>query len=619
VATAGAGTQLDRYCTELQTWQNQLRELYDLSDKLWRKWRIVPEEKDPNSAFLSQVRVPYTFHHVEVVVPRIIGTEPKLRYKAIDGVEDQPVAQLHTGVANWQMPRMRFKLHAKRFIRQGLVTGYSVAKTGWARDTADVTYLERATEYDDQLDTMLTVDRQRTVSDVLIKNQPFFETVNIRDFVSLRYLRKLQKLGVYSNVADVEPDSTTRLMDSRQDQWDHQGIVISDDAAANDEFALVELWERWTDEHLCAIASPFGKTVELRSESNPYWHGQKPYCDWSPIPELFQLQGMGIVHALFDLNEDLNTMRRQRSDGVAFNVIPAFKGRGIAAKALTLYPGKFFPVDELTDIEPLYQPAVDFAALERYEEATKIDMQNMSGAAAPLSGDQSSAGQAATTATGVSTITSESNKRLEEMRDEFAQRTLYRFGVQLASMNAQFMDEGTAADFSDDPNALASWVEMVNTNRPPELPPLEAPKGGIVQVDGSWLAARGRLEVIPQVGQDDELNRVQKRSDATQVVQALGPFLAMQPPAVNLEATVAYVLEQFDVPADVRAKIGDNSREQMLMQLMQVVQQQQAQLQAQQQPTMGPAANGNGSSGPSGPSGDNAPTGAVGGSPGYAG
>jgi len=118
------------------------------------------------------------------------------------------------------------------------------------------------------------------------------------------------------------------------------------------------------------------------------------------------------------------------------------------------------------------------------------------------------------------------------------------------------------------------------------------------------VKARGRLEPIPQVGQDKLLSSIQKRSDATQALQALAPLLGI--PAVsylvNFPELAGWVLEQFGVDKMSRQRI-----------LQQNPQQIEA-IAAQAALDAGPQ-----ESGPSGESGENAPTGDVVGAPGVAG
>jgi hypothetical protein len=635
MALASDPQMLRDLCEERRVWEGQLRAHRLMWGEAWKRWRIVPlrqnERRDPDNRFRSQTHVPYGFHHVETAVPRIVGSDPRMSYRALDLADDTPVAHIQSGVASWQMERMNFKLHLKRFGRQGLVTGYTAAKVGWVRSVKDKTYTERAAKWDPHLRDMFTVEEQRQ-SKVVVKNSPFFDTVNNIDFVfpiecrdldecpavwqrrrvKLGYLRKMQKDGVYQNVDQVK-GMTSRTSDSSsitqtwwRDQYDQQAIVLGNlGYGSDDDRSEVDLWERWEDDRLTVIAEGGGEPVLLRDVPNPFWHGMKPFCDYAPYPENLQMPGQGMIAILDDLNESLDTLRRQRDDALAYIINPVFKGRGVDPDQMELFPGAYIEVDDLNDLTPLFVPQIDFAASERNEERIILDMQDISGMSAALSGSTSDAGQVANTATGVQSVTSESNKRAEEMIDELAQRAMKRFGVMLASMNAQFLDGDVAADFSKDPGAMQAWLEFQQAENPDQaVTPL--PSSGIVVVNADWLKAKGRLEPIPKVGQDEEQSKLQRRSDATQYVNALTPFLGMVPCPVNVKSVIGYVSEQYDIPSDVRDQILNNTPE------IQAAAAEQAQQQAQQQPPQ------NGS-GPSGPGGENLPTGLGSGAPGVSG
>lgn len=625
------------FIDELKVWENQLQPYRDMWQEMWRKWMIWPKQHVDDAAipYLSKTAVPYTFDHVETIVPRIVGATPAMTYRPIDDSADHLAAAIHSGLASWELERMGFKLELKRFGRQGCVTGYSVGKFAWVKSEADVAFTETGTEQDPMLDAEHTYHEHKTERRV-VKNAPFFDTVNVLDFVfpiqakniaecsavwqrvwkPLSYLRNLEDQGVYKNVDQVKAATIGRRYESRQGMYDVQGVSLRDSMReVNDPLAEVEVWERWEDERLIVIANPQESPVLLRDAENPFWHKRKPFVDWSPIPHPFLMPGIGIVQVLYDLNEDYNTQYRQRSDAVAFQTNPAFKGRGIDGNQLTLFPGMFLPVDDMQDIQPLFMPTVDMAAMERLMERTILDMQNLSGASSVLTGNVSDAGAAASTATGIQTTNSEANKRIDEMVDELAERAMKPIGYMLASMNTQFIEGSVAADFSSNPQAAAAWQQLQQAATPTALQRVAraigvakqeqaAPPEGLVQVDSDWLATKGRLEPIPHVGQDEEKNKIQKRSDATQAVNAIAPFLQMVPTPVSVKATLAWVLGQYDVPADEITAILDNKIEEQMAQL----QQQLAQQQAAQSP-----------SGPSGPGGDNLPTGGASGAPGVAG
>jgi hypothetical protein len=114
------------------------------------------------------------------------------------------------------------------------------------------------------------------------------------------------------------------------------------------------------------------------------------------------------------------------------------------------------------------------------------------------------------------------------------------------------------------------------------------------------VRASGRVEPIPQVGQDKVASDTQKRSDAAQAMQAIAPILASPQNPVNMAALVDWALQQYGVPEEVRKRIEQTPQPQQMKAITDALPQ-------------------GVTSGPSGPSGDNLPTGGVVGAPGAAG
>lgn len=648
--TAG---ELERYVQELLDWERSLAEQRDL----WKLcWDYYTPKKPPRNGFsyqrdaktggtvlnpyLSQEHIPYSFHAVETIQPRVVGDEPRMTYRAVDDNDDSPVAAIQGGLTTWQIEQMGFEYEIRGFCRQGLVCGYTVAKLGWIRQERMVRYMLEVPHYEELLDSEFKVEEEQERL-VVFRNAPFFETVHVDDFVfplwardidhasavwqrrwvTKKYLEDLavDKGGVYENVDKVVADDEgefKRAMRDR-DERDLYADSVSPAGAIDEEDGIVELWERWTNDHLVAIASPRGNKVALRDTGSPFQHRRKPFVDWAPIPHPVRMPGFGIVEVLYDQNEHLNTLRRQITDARTYILNPAWKGtEGIGQEQLVIFPGAYKEVDDLNDLQPLFIPQIDFGSAWREEQEVKADMQRTSGAFEYLAGGTGEGGQQ--TATGVATITNEGNKRVAEMIKVLNERTMKRVGYLMASMNAQWIDTDVAVDFTKDPNAQAAWQQYA------ELSDKLAGEPGreLVNVTPDMVKAKGRLEPIPQIGQDKAVNDVQRRSDATQVTQALAPFVAA-PGVINIQALAGYVLEQFGVEKVDREQIlavppGAGLPPELLQALQENPEVLQAVIGAL---GMGGGAEGNGTrpSGGGGEGGENAPTGAVVGAPGVAG
>lgn len=547
----------DRLLRELTQWEKDLLPLRQLWDEYWDRWELKrPDDKD--NPYISQFQTPYPFSHVETIVPRILGDDPHFDYQAIEQEDDDPKAAMLSAVVNWMLQLMGFEDEGRNFIRQGCITGYSVAKVGWIRESEITTANVAREMFHDELMTTFETTVQEKVEWVK-KNQAFFETVDVYDFVwpvratSLNkapavwqrcwvpysYLVDMQKKGFYSGVGDVDPwggsDDRRKDLSSRLAA---RNLNPSDETEDKDA-AEVELWERWTDERLVVIAN---RENVLRDEPNPFHHMRKPFVDFTPVPRPFSMDGVGIVKMLWDMNEDLSALKRQRRDAITYTINPMWKAtEGVRESDLEIRPGGIWKIPDTEDAEPATMPNIDFSASYQEEQNAKNDMQAVTGAFDYLSGVNPGGVQ---TATGVATISQEGNKRILEMVSVFSERTMKRFGHQLAALCIQYLDNDVAIPLWKYPEAAQAWEELNKAAAP-----------RIIQVGREDITTNGAVMPIPQVGADEAASDVQKRSDAVQTIQAIAPILAAPVPVIDPKALVEWTLKQFGVNMHDRAKI----------------------------------------------------------------
>lgn len=578
----------DKLLLELEAWTQDLKPLRLQWDLFWERWELKPPA-DSDNPYISQFQSPYPFSHVETIVPRILGDEPTIDYQAIEHEDDDPKAAMLGAVVNWQLQLMRFEAEARNFIRQGCITGYSVGKLGWIRETERRSVDVLRERFHEQLMAPFTVRGTEEV-DWVIRNEAFFETVDIYDFVwpvratslnkakavwqrcwmTMAEMKDMEAKGFFSHVSEVEPfmgdDRRTELATRFAAQGLSPSMLTSDS-----EQAEVEVWERWEDDRLTVIA---GRSVVLRDEPNPFNHKRKPFIDFTPVERPFSIHGVGIIKMMYDMNEDLSALKRQRRDAITFIINPTWKAtEGVKESDIELRPGAVWHVPDTEDVEPATQPNIDFSASYQEEQNAKNDMQQVTGAFDYLSGVNPGGVQ---TATGVATISNEGNKRIVEMVNVFSERSMKRLGWQLAGLTIQYLDNSVAVPLYQYPEAAQAWSDLKEE---------AAPK--IAQVEREDIQTAGMVLPIPRVGTDKQVNDVQKRSDAVQMTQAIAPVLASPVPVIDPKALTDYLMKQFGVDRHERAKILNTQNAQAIPQ--------------------GPTSNGT------------APTGAVVGAPGAAG
>lgn len=538
---------------ELAQWEQDLRPLKQQWDLFWQKWELLAPT-DLENPYISQFTAPYPFSHVETIVPRIVGDEdPEFEYQAVENEEDDPKAAMLSAVVNWQMQLMRFPAESRNFLRQGCITGYSVAKVGWVRETELRTMEVLRKHFNEDLMTEFEVKANEPVEWVL-RNEGFFETVDVYNFVwpvratSLNkspavWQREWVTIGdlkenpYYKNTDQVQPWTGDDRRTDLAVRFSAQGLqphTLTDQP----DHAEVEVWERWEDDRLTVIAN---RAVVLRDEPNPFDHKRKPFVDFCPVERPFAMHGVGIIKMMYDMNEDLSALKRQRRDAITFTINPMWKATGgIKESDIKLRPGGVWHVPDTEDVEPATNPQIDFSASYQEEQNAKNDMQQVTGAFDYLTGQNPGGVQ---TATGVATISQEGNKRIAEMVNVFSERTMKRLGWLMSYLVLQYLDQDVAIPLYKYPEAAAAWENLHQ---------LAAPR--IAQVGREDCKTAGMVLPIPRVGIDKQTTDIQARSDAAQTMQAIAPILAT-PGVVDPKELARYIFKKFGVDRHDRMKI----------------------------------------------------------------
>lgn len=591
---AETGTFTDRLVGELLQWENDLRPLREEWDRMLRAWMITPPEpvladtlegktqrkgEGAPNPFLAQFTVPYRFHAVETILPRILGDDPKITYTARDHDSDEPVAAIMSCLVQEQLEDMDFDLEIRDFIRQALIKNYSVAKVYWNQEVRQTTTKQTHTHQDPEYVGVSYQVEQEVAGYEYTVNEPGFEVIDTRDFVwplaakniqsasavwqrrwvTLGYLKRMQDAGHYGPSANGDSvkkvgdlDGSTEWKNSRRNELAYQNLSVGAYEYADPDDRIVELWERWANNRLIVIADPRGSKVTLRDEPNPFHHGRKPFIDYTPIPILGRLTGMGVIRTIYDLAEDLDTKRRQAADAMTFTLNPMWWApAGVDPAQLVARPGGI--VRDVNDSgekpEPLINPQVDWAAFGQYESRVYDDLQRTSGASTYLDG---SGGQGAS-ATEVATISQEANKRLAEMIKVFDRRSMRELARQMWRNNEQFLDEGVAVDLSKDEAAAQAFAAYITQQQGMAG---EAPNG-VARITPELLKSDGRLRPVPLVGQDLELSKQQKQSTATQLAATVTPAMPiLAQVGWDVKAFVSYLMDEFGVPKDVRDAVN---------------------------------------------------------------
>lgn len=141
-----------------------------------------------------------------------------------------------------------------------------------------------------------------------------------------------------------------------------------------------ELWEVWTDFDIRGAGEPVSVVCTLhlptmtylRVDYNPFFHQERPYSVARYMPQEGQFYGIGLGEMLESFQDEATAMHNQRLDNNTISnasMMKFKKGIGIRSDE-PIFPGRWFPVDEMDDIQPLQMGAGRFNTTVQDEQLT---------------------------------------------------------------------------------------------------------------------------------------------------------------------------------------------------------------------------------------------------------
>lgn len=401
--------------------------------------------------------IPYIYNIIETALPKILGSvfeaKPIITYKPV-GPGDDIKGEMLTNLVYYQMKQhMKAATRFYEVYKCAIMYGTAISKQTWKYKEKMIMSREM-TEHEVLMDDGTTVmiplrvpvQKKKVVYDAPdMKNIPietfFFDpsAADVDDspyciqeyFKELHELQQGEKEGYYKNISKISEEKQDGALKAR---FDASGLTIGDMANG------VRLWEYWTDDWCVTLAN---KSTVIRVEENPYFHRRKPFTRWVAVAMPNEFYGKSMVETLVDLQSELNTIRNQRIDNVSLALNRMFliaKGSGIDIDQLKSRPNGFIEVDDVDkDIKELIVQDVTSSAY-RDEEITKTDMDVTSGV---HNQDRGQAGERRETATTATLLSSASSERFRMQILLMEEDSLTDLGRQLAELNKQFLDDDT--------------------------------------------------------------------------------------------------------------------------------------------------------------------------------
>lgn len=380
----------------------------------------------PTTATRKQSRdaalyIPYAEQQIDTIRVRLVEPNPSFKYHPTEPSDEAQLNKI-SALRHYHRRRDDYVRKQDLFVHDALIYQLCVAKVSWAHSERTVTRkrklnpLQKFFNLSDTVTTNIVDFDQPTVTvvdpfdffwDPAATNDRDWKFVIHRVWLTGDELKDRAKAGIYN------ADAVDKMISQRRSGRDSVGGTGGD---AEDNGAAVrkdrfEVFEYWT----CEKVETWGDRKELlREADNPFDHGQIPFAASCTQPLRGSLVGRSEVEQIESLQDYLWTIDGLRVEGAKRAINPPLKyKRGMkGGKDIKIVPGGRIGVDSMNDIELLQlQPGQSFGVEEG--QILLGQMQNMTGANSYLSGaDSSLASQSQNTATGISLIQQEANRRM---------------------------------------------------------------------------------------------------------------------------------------------------------------------------------------------------------------
>jgi hypothetical protein len=495
----------------------------------------------------SDVTTPYVLHTCEGMLATMLEPKPRFDVKPRPLPEEMmdslsaraKVSNVLEDTLAYALERDEFALKQRPFMQQDLIAGMSVIKDYWQTEKRKVTQLRRDEvaiydAYGGEVDRIDSYEESESEEEVLVRDDATAEVWDVRDFfwpaqaqsvekaeylvcrswVTHAYLKRMESLGYYKNVDDLEKagnNASWKRLSEREQKL--RGV----DRTKN----LVELLEYWTPERKICVGN---RTIELDDGPNPFWNGRMPFIVCSSMPDAFQIPGISVVEALAQLQEMLWTLQNQRLDVLRLlaNLITLIRSDVDDPDAFEWAPNAQWFVEDPAQVTTLPIDSTAATITLQAEALLKGDLQNIMGGL-PYAGGADSQTIDQQTATGVSIITSIA-QRIIQARKQHYLWAYAKLGKHFLQLYQQFLRDDRIVQITGQ-GGKAVWETI------------------------SPLDIQGDFDVTIDVT-SDSLLRQERRAEAQALVQILAsvqPVAQMAGANLNLRAPIEALLEAYDV------------------------------------------------------------------------
>ena len=485
----------------------------------YQLYRSVIDEQKQNYKGRANLFVPYVYSTVETIVPRMVGSKPKIESAPREPM-DIRYAELNTQLTNYQWDMIEMKRKVKSWVRNGLIYGVGTLKLTW--------------EFKTELENT-------------VKDTPKCEVIDPFDYfkdpeATVDYPGRYDIHKTYRSINELRHNPNYDIpkeLEAEVDQDEYQvqrEAILGLSKPTNRDVKKCEILEYWglydidddgvEKECLLVVAN---RNHLIRAEKNPYKHGQRPFINFHDTDVPSEFWSIGEVEPIMSLQYELNDIRNQRMDNVTLILNRMWlvnKGADVDEEELVSQAGGVIHAGDINGIKDLSTPDVTGSSYNE-ETLVKADIQQASGVTDFTKGMGNQGGALANeTATGIMILTEQGNARFRYKLDNL-EDALEKFGKQLNGLNEQFITTDT-------------MIRIVG------------PKGR------EWTkipskAIKADYDINVEAGSTQPMNKSVRKAEARELLATVAPFAQIA--GINLTYFIKYLLQQYDL-ADINEAFG---------------------------------------------------------------
>ena len=532
----------------------------------------------PNAASLN---IPTTRSAVDTVHAHIYqaltGTSPLFRVEA-SSADDVEAAQKIEQILQWQMSeQIDMPAVWDGLLKAGLIDGTKIAKVTWRKESKRTR--KPGIVKDDNGQPKLSPNNKPIRALVeetdYIVNQPNVEAINILDFclypansksiedaivVGHRVWKTDNDLlrGVRDGIYDKE--FVDKVIEGKGSQPDPMSESYGgDDARSSDAgvsnsmpyepedrayecFELLFLHDADGDgikEDCLGVLEMSTRTL-IRAEIYPYWHNERCYIDYTPMPREGYFFGYSVPEILESLHAEINAIRNQRVDAGTIFLSPVLAARRTVKLDFNRQrwrPGAVLYMDDpKNDIMPISFPSGNMQQALAEEQSAREQAEKITGASDYAQGASPSRSR---TLGEVSSVLTEGNKKFDLIISRLHRKNNI-VANQIVGLNRQYLSAETEYAITrqgdrifmsltaDDLRArvrIQAQGNTLNANKELELQkwetlfqmsqndPLMQKPTRKYAINAGYISAMGSVNPVPYIGTEDEAKAMEQAMD----------------------------------------------------------------------------------------------------------